>query len=100
VEAYKVEMLRISYCLNKRLIDGGKVVSLTHPPQFTFQKHYYFYVSGNHSPNYILTVLGAVHGTWNVRRLYRAGSLVTVPKELTTFGVHSVGVLAGSCVAA
>jgi hypothetical protein len=39
-------MLRIPYCLDNRLTDGGKVVSPTHPPQFTSQKHYYFYVSG------------------------------------------------------
>jgi hypothetical protein len=54
-------MLRIAHCLNNRLTDGapttphtpetlfftdgGKVVSLTHPPHLTPQKHY-FYVSG------------------------------------------------------
>jgi hypothetical protein len=31
---------------NARLIDGGKVVSPTHQPHFTPQKHYYFNVSG------------------------------------------------------
>jgi hypothetical protein len=31
-----------------RLIDGGKVVSPTHQPHFTPQKHYFFYVSGTH----------------------------------------------------
>jgi hypothetical protein len=41
-------MLRIPHCLDNRLTDGGKVVSPTHPPHFTRQKHYYFYVSGNH----------------------------------------------------
>jgi hypothetical protein len=41
-------MLRISYCLDNRLTDGGKVVSPTHPPHFTPQKHYYFSVSGSH----------------------------------------------------
>jgi rRNA maturation protein Nop10 len=35
-------MLRIPYCLDNRLTDGGKVVSLTHPPHFTPQKHYYY----------------------------------------------------------
>jgi hypothetical protein len=40
-------MLRIPHCLDKRLVDGGKVVSLTHPPHFTPQKHYYN-VSGTH----------------------------------------------------
>jgi hypothetical protein len=35
-------MLRIPHCLDNRLIDGGKVVSLMHPPHFTPQKHYYF----------------------------------------------------------
>jgi hypothetical protein len=33
--------------LDNRLTDGGKVVSLTHKPHFTRQKHY-FYVSGTH----------------------------------------------------
>jgi hypothetical protein len=41
-------MLRIPHCLDNLLTDGGKVVSPTHPPQFTPQKHYYFYVSGTH----------------------------------------------------
>jgi hypothetical protein len=34
--------------LENRLIDGGKVVSLTHPPHFTPHKHHYFNVSGTH----------------------------------------------------
>jgi hypothetical protein len=38
-------MLRSPHCLDNRLTDGGKVVSPTHPPHFTPQKHYYFYVS-------------------------------------------------------
>jgi hypothetical protein len=42
------EMLRIPHCLDNRLIDGGKVVSPTHQPYFTPQKHYYFNVSGTH----------------------------------------------------
>jgi hypothetical protein len=37
-------MLRIPHCLDNLLIDGGKVVSFTHPPHFTPQKHYYFNV--------------------------------------------------------
>jgi hypothetical protein len=41
-------MLRIPHCLDNRLTDGGKVVSPTHPPHFTPQKHHYFYVSGTH----------------------------------------------------
>jgi hypothetical protein len=41
-------MLRIPHCLDNRLIDGGKVISLTHPPHFTLQKHYYFNPSGIH----------------------------------------------------
>jgi hypothetical protein len=36
-------MLRIPHCLDNRLTDGGKVVSPTHPPYFTPQKHYYYY---------------------------------------------------------
>jgi hypothetical protein len=39
-------MLRIPLCLDNRLTDGGKVFNPTHPPNFTPQKHYYFYVSG------------------------------------------------------
>jgi hypothetical protein len=41
-------MLRILHCLDNRHIDGGKVVSLTHPPHITRQKRYYFNVSGTH----------------------------------------------------
>jgi hypothetical protein len=33
-------MLRIPYCLNNRLTDGGKVVSLTHWPRPTPKKHF------------------------------------------------------------
>jgi hypothetical protein len=42
------EVLRIPHSLDSRLTDGGKVVSPTHPPHFTSQKHYNFYVSGGH----------------------------------------------------
>jgi hypothetical protein len=42
------EMLRIPHCLDNRLTDGSKVVSPTHRPYFTPQKHYYFNVSGTH----------------------------------------------------
>jgi hypothetical protein len=45
---YGCEMFRIARCLDSRLIDGGKVVSPTHQPHFTPQKHYYFNVSGIH----------------------------------------------------
>jgi hypothetical protein len=41
-------MLTIPHCLENRLIDGDKVVSPTHPLQFTPYKHYYFNVSGTH----------------------------------------------------
>jgi hypothetical protein len=41
-------MLMIPHCLDNRLTDGGKVVNPTHPPHFTPQKHYYFYVPGTH----------------------------------------------------
>jgi hypothetical protein len=40
------DMLRIPHCLDNRLIDGGKVISLTHRPLSTPQKHYFFNVSG------------------------------------------------------
>jgi hypothetical protein len=39
-------MLRIPHCLDIRLTDGGKVVSPTHRPRSTPQKHY-FSASGN-----------------------------------------------------
>jgi hypothetical protein len=38
-------MLKIPHCIDNRLTDGGKVVSPTHWPRSTSQKHYYFYVS-------------------------------------------------------
>jgi hypothetical protein len=41
-------MLTIPHCLDNRLTDGGKVVSPTHLPKITPQKHYYFSVSGTH----------------------------------------------------
>jgi hypothetical protein len=34
-------MLRITHCLDNRLIDGGKVVSTTHRPRSTPQKRYF-----------------------------------------------------------
>jgi hypothetical protein len=40
-------MLRIPHCLDNWLIDGGKVVSPTHRPHFTPQKHF-FNASGTH----------------------------------------------------
>jgi hypothetical protein len=40
-------MLRIPYCLDNLLIDGGKVVSPAHLPRSALQKHY-FSVSGTH----------------------------------------------------
>jgi hypothetical protein len=45
VEAYRVE-IRIPHCLDNRLTDGCKVVSLMYQPQFTPQKH--FSASGIH----------------------------------------------------
>jgi hypothetical protein len=41
-------MLRIPHCLDNLLTDNAKVVSPTHRPHFTPQKHKYFYVSGTH----------------------------------------------------
>jgi hypothetical protein len=41
---YGCEMLRIPHYLNNQLIDGGKVVSPTHQPHFTPQKHYFFFM--------------------------------------------------------
>jgi hypothetical protein len=39
-------MLRIPHYLDSRLTDGGEVVSLTHRPRSTPQKHNFFSVSG------------------------------------------------------
>jgi hypothetical protein len=41
------EMLRIPHCLENRLTDGGKFVSLKQRPRSTPQKHYFFH-SGTH----------------------------------------------------
>jgi hypothetical protein len=38
---YGCEILRIPHCLGIGLIDGGKVVSLTHQPRCTPQKHFF-----------------------------------------------------------
>jgi hypothetical protein len=43
---YSCEMLRIPQCLDNRLRDDGKVVSPTHKPRSTPQKH--FSASGTH----------------------------------------------------
>jgi hypothetical protein len=43
---FACERFRIPHCLDNHLIDGGKVVSPTHRPHFTPQKHYFFNVSG------------------------------------------------------
>jgi hypothetical protein len=40
-------MLRIPHCLDSRLTNGGEVISPTHRPRCTTQKHY-FSVSGTH----------------------------------------------------
>jgi hypothetical protein len=42
------QMLRIPHSLDNRHRDGGKVVSPTHQPQYTPQKHYYFNIYGTH----------------------------------------------------
>jgi hypothetical protein len=44
---YGCEMLRMPRCLDNLLTDGGKVVSPTHRPHSTPQKHY-FSASGTH----------------------------------------------------
>jgi hypothetical protein len=65
-------MLRIPHRLDNRLTDGGKVVSYTHPPHFTPQKHYYFYVSGTHfcyrlsKPQALVPILMSVTNTFTV----------------------------------
>jgi hypothetical protein len=52
-------MLRIPHCLDNRLTDGGKVVSPTHLPYFTPQKHY-FSASGTHFCQRLSKPLGLV----------------------------------------
>jgi hypothetical protein len=47
VEAYGGEMSRIPHCLDNGLTESGKVVSPTHRPRSTPQKHY-FLASGTH----------------------------------------------------
>jgi hypothetical protein len=61
-------MLRIPHCLDNRLKDGGKVVSLTHQPHFTSQKPYYFNVSGTH---FIIRIIKSRRMRWagNVARM-------------------------------
>jgi hypothetical protein len=44
---YGCEMLTIAHCVDSRLTDGGKVVSLKRRPRSTAQKHY-FSASGTH----------------------------------------------------
>jgi hypothetical protein len=61
-------MLRIPHCLDNRLTDGGKVVSPTHPPHLTPQKHSYFYLSGTHfcyTPCYLYIDLEGQKKTMN-----------------------------------
>jgi hypothetical protein len=41
IEARPVWLLRTPYCLHNRLTDGGKIVSLTHRPRSSLQKHYF-----------------------------------------------------------
>jgi hypothetical protein len=41
------EMLRIPHCVENLFTNGGEVVSPTHPPLSTPQKHYFF-ASGTH----------------------------------------------------
>jgi hypothetical protein len=53
-------MLRIPHCLDNRRTDGGKVASPTHPPHFTPQKYYYFYVSGTHCCSRLSKLQGLV----------------------------------------
>jgi hypothetical protein len=76
-------MLRIPHCLDNRLTDGGKVVSLKQRPNFTPQKHY-LYVSGTHfcyrlsKPQglyYIITItiLIATYSTHFHRRRFPCG---------------------------
>jgi hypothetical protein len=36
-------------------------------------------------------------GTWNVRSLYRAGSLITVAEEISKYKLHLVGVQEVRC---
>jgi hypothetical protein len=77
-------MLRIPHCLDSRLTDGGKVVSHTHRPRFTPQKHY-FSTPGTHLSYRLSKPLGLVRlevlsrqcGILNISQPYRPPRLVT-----------------------
>jgi hypothetical protein len=45
-----------------------------------------------HNPIIKINLLLIAHWTWNVRSLYKAGSLVTVSKELSKYTLDLVGV--------
>jgi hypothetical protein len=47
-------MLRIQHCLDNRLTDGGKVVSLMHRPCSTPQKHYFSASGTNFAASVVL----------------------------------------------
>jgi hypothetical protein len=71
-------MLRIPHCLDNRLINGGKVVSLTHPPHFTPKKHYYFNVSATQTESNsveILETLAMIRQVFGEERMSVYGSL-------------------------
>jgi hypothetical protein len=52
-------MLRIPNCLDNRITDGGKVVSFTHRPRSTPQKHN-FSASGTHFSQMVCKLRGLV----------------------------------------
>jgi hypothetical protein len=52
-------MLRIPHCVDNPLTDGGMVVSLTHRPFHTSQKHY-FSASGTHFCNNLINLQGLI----------------------------------------
>jgi hypothetical protein len=48
MEIYRVVRCWIPHCLDNQITDGGEVVSLTHRPCYTSQKHHFFSVSGTY----------------------------------------------------
>jgi hypothetical protein len=77
-------MLMIPHCLDNRLTDGCKVVSRTHRPHFTLQKHY-FSASGTHFCQRLSELHGLVRqeGLGKLENMYSPGRV----SNLLPFGL-------------
>jgi hypothetical protein len=82
-------MLRIPHCLDNRPRDGCKVVSPTHLPHFTPQKHYYFYLFGTQVPQGLVSPEGlgkfknSPHRVTNLRPSVLSHSALTTTLQRT-----------------